>query len=172
EIRAACGASGQIHRDQVRVPQSGGQGLLLTKPCDDLPVVCQAAVDHLDRHEALRAELPRLVDGGHAATAEHPEDLVARKGGRVLHSCTAARAVFGSRGDGGSEPRAAESVLGRQEGCHGGLPKVKNSLSSRLTCFWGQGNKGGRSQTLCRGPPSGNPEGGLCNETRFCVKMA
>jgi hypothetical protein len=43
------------------------------------------------------------VDGGHAATAEHPEDLVARKGGRVLHRRPAVRARLAERGDSGTE---------------------------------------------------------------------
>src|SRR5262249_23202976 len=137
---------------------SGAQGLLLTKPGDDFLVARQAAVDHLDRHESLRAELPRLVDGGHTATAEHPEDLVARKGGRVLHRRSAVRAGLAERWDGGTEQRATESTLGRQEGCHGGLAKAKHSVNSRSTCFRGQRGQGGNRKPSARAP-SGNQEG-------------
>ena len=56
-IRAAGGVPGLIHRSQVGVPQAGAQGLLLTKPGDDLPTARQVVVDHLDCHEALGAEL-------------------------------------------------------------------------------------------------------------------
>src|SRR5262249_936250 len=101
---------------------------------------------------ALRAELPRLVDGGHAATPEHLEDLVARKGGRVLHRHSAVRAGLVERGDGGTEQRGTASTLGRQEGCHGGLAKAKHSLNSCSTCFRGQRGQGGNRKLNARAP--------------------
>jgi hypothetical protein len=80
EIGDARDLAGVIGRDQVGVRQANGQGLLLGEPRGDLGFACHARVAHLDGHDALPAEVARLVDDGHAAAAQLPEDFVTGQG--------------------------------------------------------------------------------------------
>src|SRR5262249_19482035 len=66
-VRVVCRSWGKAERGGGKAPAPGDE------------MKCQWTLTAMRR---LAAEPPRLVDNGHAATAEHPEDLAARKGVR------------------------------------------------------------------------------------------
>jgi hypothetical protein len=107
EKRAVRNPPGVIRCDQVGVPQSGGQDPLLTESRDNRLIACQPRVDHLDGHQALRAQLARLVDSSHTAASQHPEDLEAGKGEPVGHPRICCQTVLAAQHRTAGTPRSA-----------------------------------------------------------------
>src|SRR5581483_3581719 len=88
-----------VDLDNVGMLQTGDSFSLAAKTLDDLAAGMAAGENHLERHQAIEAELPRLVDHAHAAAAQFLENLVTRDDAPAgAGRRTAAASAFADRG--------------------------------------------------------------------------
>jgi hypothetical protein len=78
EVRPARGLADVVNLDDVGVLQAGDRRGLGAKAGQALRAGLGPGQHHLQRHGAIEAELPGLVDHAHAAASQLPQDLVAR----------------------------------------------------------------------------------------------
>jgi hypothetical protein len=77
DVRDPAVLAGVVHRDRLGVDQhGGGPGLVLETPAD-VALGGQVGAENFDRHRALEAAIPPVVDVAHPAPAQEVPDLVA-----------------------------------------------------------------------------------------------
>ena len=77
DVRVAVVLARVVDLDDVGVGEARREARLADEAVSEDRVVGQVAGEHLDRHRPLELVVPRKVDDGHAAAAEHVGDAVA-----------------------------------------------------------------------------------------------
>ena len=77
DVRVAVVLARVVDLDDVGVGEPRREARLADEAVSEDGVVGQVAGEHLDRHRPLELVVPRKVDDGHAAAAEHVGDAVA-----------------------------------------------------------------------------------------------
>src|SRR3954447_5745057 len=78
KVRSAFGLAHIVNLHNVGMLQAREGGSFCAQTCQVLRLGVKSAQNHLQRHNALKSDLPSPIDDPHAAAADFFDDFVAR----------------------------------------------------------------------------------------------